>query len=277
MTVFHLLGPLEVRDCSGAQVPLTRRKSRTLLALLLLRAGTNVEVDEMVDALWDSRPPASARANLYSYISHLRHVLHRAVPEAGARPCSTLSGYRLDLLPGECDAQLFEHLAGTGRRALAGGHHALAAEYLARALGLWRGAALLGVDGEWVVPTVARLNHARLRAFEDHVDSRLLLGQHVEVAIELTATVHRHPLRERLWGQLMIALHGAGRRIESVQAYDRLCTLLDVELGIGPSAPLRALHRAVRCEDRMLEAGPAEALRSLRQVNAREAGVPVAS
>src|SRR5687768_5963468 len=117
MPAFLVLGPLEVRAAhGGGPARLTRRKLRELLALLLLRPGAVVDVDEIVDMLWGECPPVSARANLYSYVSDLRRVLALAAPDGEPRLTNTPNGYRLDLLAGECDAYLFEELAAAGRR-----------------------------------------------------------------------------------------------------------------------------------------------------------------
>jgi DNA-binding SARP family transcriptional activator len=245
MPVFLVLGPLEVRAADGEPTRLTRRKLRELLALLLLRPGAVVDVDEIVDALWGERPPVSARANLYSYVSDLRRVLALAVPAGEPRPSHTPNGYRLDLHAGECDAYMFEDLAATGRRALKECRYAAASESLATALGLWRGKALQGIDTEFGAAFAARLEQTRLGAEEDYIDARLCLGQHEELAIELETSVRRNPLREKLWGQFMVALCRAGRRTDALRAYQKVCDVLDAELGVGPSNELRTLRHAI--------------------------------
>jgi DNA-binding SARP family transcriptional activator len=234
-----------------------RRKQRTLLALLLLRAGHVVSTDEIVDALWGERPPASALANLYSYVSGLRQLLGRAAPTGEPRPRTMPNGYQLDLQPGECDADVFECLAGEGRQALAEGRHAAAAECLARALGLWRGTVLERLERhEWLLPFIARLEEARLAAVEDQIDARLALGQHTELTTELTAMTAQCPLRERLWGQLMVALYRSGSKPQALQAYGRLRCHLDTELGVRPSPEVRHLFEAIVRDDPALDTPP---------------------
>jgi DNA-binding SARP family transcriptional activator len=246
MPVFLMLGPLEVRTPDGVPVPLSRHKLRQLLALLLLRPNTAIDVDEMVDALWGERPPASARANVYSYIGDLRRVLADATPPDRPRLIHCANGYRLELRPGECDVDVFEHLAAGGHRALLEGRHRAAAEQLRRALALWRGPLLRGIDNEFCIAIGARLEQTRLAAVEDHAEVRLHLGQHAELASDLAEAVRRDPLRERLWGQFMLALWRAGRRTDALLAYQRLGALLQTELGTGPSAELRALYETIR-------------------------------
>jgi DNA-binding SARP family transcriptional activator len=240
-----VLGPLEVHSPDGVPIRLTRRKLRELLALLLLRPGTTVDFDEIVDVLWGEHPPTSARANLNSYVWDLRRVLARAAPADEPRPSHTRNGYRLELRTDECDAYLFEELATTGRQALKYRRYAEAAECLAQALGLWRGQVLRDIAAEFCTVPAARLDQARLRALEDYANARLSLGQHEDLAIELAAAVRRYPLCEHLWAQFMVALYRAGRRTDALRAYHEGRDVLDAELGIGPGMELRTLHRAI--------------------------------
>lgn len=257
MIAFRLLGPFEVRDASGALVALPRRKQRLLLAYLLLRAGTAVPVDEIVDVLWGDRPPNSARANLHSYISELRRILGNAPTDPGSRLMSVMNGYRLEVEPGEYDAEVFQNVTTDGRRALAEGRPGAAAECLARALGLWRGAALEGLEpNDRLLAHAGRLEQARLAAVEDQIDARLALGQHEALAVELAFTTARHPVRERLWGQFMVALHRTGRRAEALGAYNHLCEALEAELGVAPGPAVRQLHRQIRADDPAVRGRP---------------------
>lgn len=271
MLAFRLLGPLELRDSSDQEVHLPRRKQRALLALLLLRAGTLVGTDEIIEALWGGRPPASARANLYSYISDLRRTLGRAVPADEPRPQSMSAGYQLDVGVDEYDALVFESLSATGRRLLAAGRPALAAESLARALGLWRGPALGGLEPyPWVLPYMSRLEEARLATLEAQVEARLQLGQHADLAVELADSTQRYPLRESMWGHFMLALYRSGNTARALQAYNDLADLIEGELGTAPGPALRRLHRQIRAED------PALRLRSEVVVGGQPAAEPVA-
>lgn len=244
-----LLGPPGIVDRAGLPVPLPRRKQRALLALLASRAGTAVGVGEIVDVLWGGRPPRSARANLYSYVCELRRALAHGQPTAAPRPGRTPPGYRLELLADECDVDVFSRLARDGRRALLDGRPAEAVRQLGGALELWRGDALQGLEGfDCFAPVVARLEQARLHALQDQFDARMLLGQYADLSVELAEAVERYPLQERLWGQLMLALHRAGRRADGLWAYRRLCVLLDAELGVQPGAEVQAIHRDIRCD-----------------------------
>jgi len=155
----------------------------------------------------------------------------------------------LDLAADECDATVFERLAAAGGAALGEGRPDEAVDRLVPALALWRGPVLAGLDrADWLVPAAARLEEARLTAIEDHVQARLLLGQVHGLAAELTDATARYPLRERLWGQLMLALHRSGRSAEALAAYGRLADLLDRELGARPGPAIQHLHRGIRAD-----------------------------
>jgi DNA-binding SARP family transcriptional activator/tetratricopeptide (TPR) repeat protein len=284
--VFSLLGSLEVRGPGGGLVPVGRHKQRALLAMLLLRTGTVVRLDEIIEALWDGRPPSSARANVYSYVSGLRALLDQVAPADRPRPVTAPGGYRLDLLPGECDVAVFEALAAGGRRALDEGRPAQAADQLGRALGLWRGPALEDLTGfDWTVEFTARLTEARLVAMEDHAEARLALGEQSEdsstqawtdsrhastqawtdsrrsLAADLAAATAEHPLRERFWELYLRTLQQGGSRARALGAYEDLRAVLRAELGVEPSPALRKLHREILDDTTVVpRARPAPAL-----------------
>ncbi|MCO8276169.1 tetratricopeptide repeat protein [Actinoplanes sp. TRM 88003] len=202
--------------------------------------------DEIIDALWGESPPVSAQANLYTYVSGLRQLLGRAAATGEPRPRTMPGGYQLDLRPGERDADVFESLAGEGRRALADSRPATAAECLERALGLWRGAVLQDMDrADWLLPFAVRLEEAKLAAVEDRMTARLELGHHADLTSELTELITRHPLRERLWGQLMTAQHRSGAQQQAIETYGRLRRLLKAELGVRPGPQVRQIYEAM--------------------------------
>jgi DNA-binding SARP family transcriptional activator len=240
-----MLGPLHIGD-PGASLTPTRRKERELLALLLVRVGTVVSSAEIIDSLWSTTPPASARANVHSYVYDLRRLLGRATGD-GVLLEHVRNGYRLTVPADGCDAAVFERCASTGRQALADGETASAAQHLARALALWRGPVLDGMDRpDWLAPVAARLEETHLAAFEDHVQARLALGWLGGLTAELADATTRYPLRERLWGHLMVALYRAGRKAEALNVYAKLQDVLDHELGVRPGPVVRKLYHRIR-------------------------------
>jgi DNA-binding SARP family transcriptional activator len=169
---FRVLGPLEV-VAGGQQLHLGTPRQRTLLGLLLLRAGDVVSCDRLVEELWEEDPPGTARHTLQGYV----HRLRRALGPDGWRLQTRPPGYRLKVSAGELDAQRFQDLAAEGRRALVRGEPPAAAELLAAALGLGRGP-LLADLGEVAAlePERARLEALQLTALEDRLEAELALG-----------------------------------------------------------------------------------------------------
>jgi predicted ATPase len=232
---FRLLGPLEVVADDGA-FGVEAHKPRALLALLLLHANEIVPAERLIEALWDDSPPASATKLLQTYVSQLRKEL------GPGRIVTKPPGYLVAIAPGELDVERFERLR-TSRP-----HEALA---------LWRGAPLADFEYDsWAQPEIARLAEERLGTLEERLDLDLAQGRHAELIAELEALLDRHPLRERLRGQLMLALYRCGRQAEALAAYRNARRLLIDELGIEPSAVLQRLERAILRQDPALEATP---------------------
>jgi predicted ATPase/DNA-binding SARP family transcriptional activator len=240
MLEFRILGPVQaVRD--GRELELGGPKPRALLALLLVAPGRVIPAERLAEELWGGRPPAGAAGTLRSYVSRLRTVLG---PEAVL--LARGGGYALAAEPGQLDAARFERLAQAGRQALEGGAAAAAADRFAEALGLWRGRALADVaEVEPLAREDARLEELRLLAAEGRVEADLDLGRAAEVVGELEGLVGEHPVRERLWRLLVLALYRAGRQADALAAYRRARDMLAAELGIEPGEELRALERQV--------------------------------
>jgi len=257
---YRLLGPLEV-EVGGRAVQL-HGKQRTLLALLLLRAGDVVSSDELIEALWRGGAPGKAANTLQVHVSRLRRLLE---PGRTARaPTSVLAtrgpGYALAVERDELDLERFERLLAEGRDELAAGDAAAAAAALRSALALWRGSPLADLALEpFAQAEIRRLEELRLEALEQRVEADLALGRHAELVAELEGLVAEHPLRERLRGQLMLALYRTGRQADALAAYREARAALDEELGLEPGPALRRLEQAILRHDPDLDpASPAE-------------------
>jgi predicted ATPase/DNA-binding SARP family transcriptional activator len=248
---FRVLGPLEV-VAGGQPLDLGTPRQRTLLGLLLVQAGGVVSYDRLVEDLWNGDPPVTARHTLQGYVHRLRRTLGADAWRLTTRP----PGYQLKVSTGELDAQRFQDLATAGRRALVRDDPQAAADELAAGLGLWRGPLLADLDEVAALePERARLEALRLTALEDRIEADLALGGHGGLVSELEALLAGHPYRERLWGQLMLALYRSGRQADALQAFHRARQVLDEELGIEPSRWLRRRQEQILLQDPVLE-GP---------------------
>ncbi len=248
--VFRLLGPLEAR-VEGDAGALGAPKQRLLLALLILHANDVVSREAAVDALWEDDPPNSAEAALQVYVHHLRRLLG---PD---RIVTRGTGYLLRADPDEIDALVFERGLSEGRAALAAGNDARAKTAVDFALELWQGEALAGLPFvRFVGAERERLAELRLVAEELRNEARLALGDHIALVPELSALVVRHPYREQVWGQLMLALYRAERQADALEAYRRAHSKLGGELGVEPSPQLRELERAILRHDPSLAVEP---------------------
>lgn len=235
---FGILGPLEVRSADGEPIAVGGPRPRSLLVMLLLDVGQVVGLDRLVDGLYET-PPGNVGNALQSQVSRLRGRLGGLIELVPG-------GYRLAVDPDEVDAHRFVRLGSEGRKALAAGDYARAAAVLREALGLWRGPALADVtDAPFAAGQAARLEELRVAAVEDRAEASLALGEHGGLVAELRELVAAYPLRERLRGQLMRALYGAGRAAEALAVFEDGRRLLAEELGADPSPELAEVHLSI--------------------------------
>ena len=247
---YRILGPLEVR-IADSLVPLRGARQRELLAVLLLHANEIVSSDRLIDELWDDDPPPTAAKMIQNAVSQLRKLLE---PDGEQLLVTRSPGYLLRVAPGELDADRFDRLVAEGRQELAAGAPADAAERLGEALALWRGPALVDfADASFARAEVARFEELRSAAIEDRIDAELALGRHADVIAELEVLVAQYPLRERLRGQLMLALYRSGRQADALHVYQETRDVLVEELGLEPSPALQRLEKAVLVQDPALE------------------------
>jgi DNA-binding SARP family transcriptional activator/tetratricopeptide (TPR) repeat protein len=252
---FHILGPIEAIESDGP-LALGGSKQRALLGMLLLHAGEVVSSDRLIDELWPGERREEALKALQVAVSRLRRALEPDRPAGvGSRLILTRPpGYELRLDDASLDARRFEALLHEGRRELAAGDPRSARAKLDDALGLWRGPPLADLAYEsFCQAEVGRLQELRMSALEERIAAELELGRHAEVVGELGTLVREQPLRERLRGQLMLALYRSGRQAEALDAYADARRTLVEELGIEPARELRELHQAILEQDPRLD------------------------
>jgi DNA-binding SARP family transcriptional activator len=235
--LFHVLGPLEARGPEGAVLELGAGKPATVLATLLLHSNAWVRSDQLIEATWHKQVvPASAEANLKTYVSNLR----RALP---SRIDSRPGAYRLRVGPGELDAQCVAEQAVVARHALARGAHAAAMPVLEGSLSRWRGKPYEGLAGDAAWAAAERLGELHRELREMLAEAQLALGRPRDAIDTLRVLTTEDPLREGAWTHLVQALEQAGRRSEAVAAYQRARSVLAEELGVEPGPALAEAHR----------------------------------
>jgi DNA-binding SARP family transcriptional activator len=229
---FRILGPLEVVD-GDRSVTLGGARQRAVLALLLTRPNSVVSTDRLVDELWGPQPPKRALNTIQYYVSQHRKAL------GADRIVTRAPGYLVRVEPGELDLERFEALLERDD-----------SEALREALALWRGPALADLAFEpFAQAETSRLEELRLAALERRIELDLEAGNAGELAGELEALIAEHPLRERLRGQLMLALYRSGRQAEALAAYRAARATLVEGLGIEPSPALQELERRILRHD----------------------------
>ena len=252
---FRILGPLEVLD-GDRGLALGGIKQRALLALLLLHVNEVVSSDRLIAALWGEEQLEDAPRALQVAVSRLRRTLepNRPSGQSSGLLITRPPGYALRLDHGQLDVQRFEDVAAAGREALAAGDPARSADTLERALALWRGPPLADLAYEsFAQAEIGRLEELRISALEDRIAADLDLGRHANLVAELRDLAEQHPLRERMRGQLMLALYRSGRQAEALEAFRDARRSLVAELGIEPDPTLQRLHALILDQDGSLD------------------------
>ncbi|MFJ4633950.1 AfsR/SARP family transcriptional regulator [Streptomyces sp. NPDC088847] len=240
---FMVLGPVRAK-LGDVDIPLGSPLQRTVLAVLLMRQGSTVDVAELVDALWGDNPPASATNSVRVYVYKLRRLLTQ-----GGDPTlqieSVGSGYLLTLLSGSLDLLDFHQRVAAAEQLRAVGDSTGAIDHLREALTLWHGSALADLTGEWAQSQRSFLDGARLSAIEACLAAKMESGSYAESAVELTALVAAYPLDERFREMLMLSLHRTGRTAAALTVYQEVRDLLVDELGLDPGPALQRTYEHI--------------------------------
>jgi DNA-binding SARP family transcriptional activator len=240
---YRILGTLEVSR-QEEKISIDAGRQRTVLTTLLLEGNHVVSLDRLAWQLWGELPPPRAKSTIQSLVFRLRKTLDHSTD----RPVliTMRPGYLLVMSRAQLDVNRFNDLARHGRNALLAGELSGASTSLRQALALWRGDPLADVSGVGFQQVeVPCLREQWLQAVEDRIEVDLLLGRHAELIVELPTLIIRHPLRERLYGQLMLALYRAGRQAEALDVFQELRRRMVDDLAIEPAPALQHLYQQV--------------------------------
>ncbi|MBL3671000.1 winged helix-turn-helix domain-containing protein [Streptomyces sp. M2CJ-2] len=239
----RVLGPLECW-VGSERLHLGGAAPRRVLATLLLEAGHVVSVSRLVDAVWADAPP-TAEHQVRKAVAELR----RRIPQGARFVLTEPPGYRIVADRHSLDLAEFTWLLGEADRHTATGDREAARRALESALALWRGPVLGEAAGQVIANAAASLEERRLAALEKLTDLRLAAGESGALVADLRGLVDRHPLREPLRAQLMLALYRDGRPAEALAEYRAGRELLVEELGIDPGPRLSSLYESILRED----------------------------
>jgi len=241
---FGVLGPLQVRH-AGRQVELGAPQARAVLAVLLLNANRVVTADRLIDEVWGESPPPSARVQLQGLVSQLRRALRAAGGERDMPIITRAAGYLLRVESGTLDVDRFTTQVAQARDLIQQGEGRAGVRTTRTALAAWRGPPLDDIEVPAARRAADQLGELRLDVYEDLITAELELGEHGSLVAEITELVAESPFRERLRGQLMTALARSGRVPEALESYRAWHQLLADELGVAPSAEIRAIHAGI--------------------------------
>ncbi|MFF5205266.1 BTAD domain-containing putative transcriptional regulator [Streptosporangium sp. NPDC000396] len=225
----------------GGEVRLSTRRSKTVMARLLLSPGRLVSVDALVDGLYGEHPVKSARNQVHRGVGELRQQGVFIVERDGS--------YLLDISTEVIDAWQFRSLTESAKAAAQPRDKV---RFLQEALKIWRGPALAGLDSQVFRTAAEEWEERRLTAVQECIGAGLTLGNHNELIPELRRLTSEHPLREHFSWQLMAACYRAGRAGEAIAAYTRLREELADQLGIDPSPELRHLYEQILRQEPVL-------------------------
>jgi DNA-binding SARP family transcriptional activator len=224
----RLLGPVDLRSGDSPPAPLESARAVSLLGYLLVHRGAPQPRQRLAFMLWPDSTEAQARTNLRKVL----HTLRRALPDAERFLEVTPSNLRWrEDAPCRLDLADFE-------RALADGD-------LEAAVGAYGGDLMEGSYDEWVLEERERLRDRCADALErlgrEH-EQRGALAAAIGCAERL---VRLDPLREDGHRALMRLHDARGDRVRAMRAYHGYAAAAQRELGVVPSAPMRAAYEAL--------------------------------
>jgi DNA-binding SARP family transcriptional activator len=256
---------------AGRPVPLGEPQHQIVLGALLLEHPRVVPLHRLVDAVWGERPPATAEKQIRNRAAALRRMFTGAGCDRDLIRTER-AGYRLTV-GARIDAHCFDERVCAARAQREEGRYAEAAAEMRKALSLWRGRLLEGLDSQLLRDFAAAWEERRLGVLDECLALELALGRHREVVNELADLVRARPLDECTRAKLMVALYRSGRRAEALEAYQDIRRRLDASFGMSPGSSLQGLHLQMLRSDPALERATPEAmLDATAEANAKGAG-----
>lgn len=241
---YEILGPVRI-TVGGESPPVGTHKMEALLRTLLIRNGQVVSLDQLMQELWDKTPPVRAVAAVHVYVSQLRKVLNKYSCNADVIT-TRAPGYTLNLGRDEFDVDLFLALRETGRMQMSLSDDAVAAQTLAKAIGVWREPVqAASYDGPIVREFANWVEELRVDCLELLARALLASDQAGEAIRILYSLISDYPLRENPYAFLMEALSRAGRRADALEVYHTARKRIREELGLEPCRFLQETQECI--------------------------------
>ncbi|NUT07217.1 MAG: hypothetical protein HOV76_27455 [Hamadaea sp.] len=228
----------------GRPVPITAATQRRLIILLALESDRFVPIEEIAEALWDSRPPEGWRNRLHVLIGQLRDLFE---PRRGRREASRFlpsgtGAYRLHLPVDAVDITRFTKSVESARAAAQDGDPNRAVLAYEAALLCWRGP----VDRAYAErPAALALRRTCLSVVLELAEQAAAAGQDARILPRLEAAAAAEPLHEGLQTALMRAYARTGQQDRALHLYADLRKRLSEELGVDPAPETQAAYREI--------------------------------
>jgi DNA-binding SARP family transcriptional activator len=241
----RMLGSLGVTLNGTAVDTESSRRTRQLLAYLLLHRRVAVPRDVLMDTFWPTASPEAARNNLHVALSGVRQAL---------RAASTVSllqrrhdTYRLGADLFWVDVEEFEQHYAEGRRADRAGDIAAAARCYSAADRLYEGD-LLAEDPylDWASQQREALRLEFLNVQRRLVELYSAAGDHDSAVMVARRALVIDPYDEALHRQLMLAFHDLGQLHLALAQYQRCADLLWQAFRVRPSPQTVRLNEQLR-------------------------------
>ena len=231
----------------GARQPLTRRRERGVLSVLLAAHGAPVAAERLLAEVWGDDAPGQTLGSLQVAVSRLRTQLEpdRAARK-GSRLVSTAAGYSLTAEVDDVDTWRFEALAEQALAVSAPEERLASSE---EAIALWTSRPYADCDSPSVLAETSRLEELLLTVQEHHARALIDLGRADDAQRTLAALAPQHPYRERLWSLLALAQYQCARQADALDTLRQLRERLAEELGVDPSEEIQRLEQAVLRQD----------------------------
>jgi len=250
----RLLGKFEVR-LDGITVDLPSRAEQSLLAYLILNAGTAYRREKLVGMFWPESDESNSRGYLRLAIWHIRKVFREASVQS---PDFFVSNKISIAFNNELDYWLDV--------AVLKNEDLKSIQDLMDLTGVYKGELLPGFYDPWVAIERESIRTVFKRKMNILVE-KLLAEKHWQEAIEETERwISLDDIPEPAYRGLMIAHAELGELSAAVAAYQRCVEALKEDLDVEPSVETRTLYEKIRSGQEIFPVMASQSIRGFELV-----------